>query len=143
MSVTITHAKVSVNTAAPADSTLVAGTDWNNNHTINPSSERAPAVNATVAILASDVEVAIDTSGGAVTVNLPSAAAWAAANPLGLPLSIQDKNGHAATNNITPSLNGADTFRGGVTPVVTANYGSLVLRPAGNPVTGWKVVSLN
>ena len=143
MSVTITHAKVSVNTATPPDPSLVGGTDWNNNHTINPAVERLPAVAGTVAILTSDVEVAIDTSGGAVTVTLPSAAAWAAANPLGSPLTIQDKNGHAATNHITPTLNGGDTFRGGVTPVVTANYGSLVLRPAGNPVTGWKLVSLN
>jgi hypothetical protein len=108
------------------------------------ATERQPASAATIAILTTDVEVGIDTRTTAVTANLPSAAAWATANPNGLELTLIDIFGNAAANNITPALNGADTFfYGGVTPIITSNFGLLKLRPAGSPVTGWYVRGIN
>jgi hypothetical protein len=89
-----------------------------------------PASAATITISANWLEVGIDTRSTAVTVNLPSIATWAAANPFGLPLSILDYYGNAATNNITPVPNGTDAFQwGGVTPLIESNFGILRLRP--------------
>jgi hypothetical protein len=91
---------------------------------------RKPASAATIAVNASDIEVGIDTRSTAVTVNLPAVAAWVAANPFGLTLSILDYYGNAAANNITPSPAGGDTFNwGGVTPKILGNFGILRLRP--------------
>lgn len=105
---------------------------------------RLPASAATVAILTTDIEVGLDTRTTAVSATLPSAAAWAVANPNGLELTLVDIFGNAAVNNITPALNGADTFfYGGVTPKITSNFGLLKLRPAGSTVTGWYVRGLN
>jgi hypothetical protein len=111
---------------------------------------RLPPFNATINLTSSDIEVGIDTGGGPVTVNLPSAALWAAAFPgglTGLDLCIVDINGNAANNAITPALNGADIFKyGAVVPVISANFGTLRLRPygpIGGPVTGWYVRALN
>lgn len=105
---------------------------------------RAPAAAATIPILTTDIEVEIDTTAAAVSATLPSAAAWAAANPNGLELTLIDINGHANAHNITPVLNGADTFSyGGVTPKITADFGLLKLRPTGSPVSGWYVRGLN
>jgi hypothetical protein len=105
---------------------------------------RQPAAASTIAILASDIEVGIDTTSSAVSATLPSAAAWVAANPgNGLELVLTDIKGHAAANNITPSLNGSDAFAyGGVTPVISANFGSLRLRPMTAPA-GWYVRGVN
>lgn len=105
---------------------------------------RLPASAATVAILSTDIEVGIDTRTTAVSATLPSAAAWAAANPNGLELTLVDIFGNASVNSITPALNGADTFfYGAVTPIITSNFGLLKLRPAGSPVTGWYVRGIN
>lgn len=104
---------------------------------------RTPAFNATIPILTTDVEVGVSTVTSAVSVTLPSAAAWAATTKNGLDLTILDLTGNAATHNITPTLNGADTFLQGVTPVVTANFGSIRLRPSGSPITGWYVRGVN
>jgi hypothetical protein len=105
---------------------------------------RYPAQAASINILTTDVEVGIDTSVAPTTVVLPSAAAWAAAQPNGLELCIFDRNGHAFSNNITPSLNGADVFVEGVTPKITQVFGILKLRPVGSPsVNAWKVRGLN
>jgi hypothetical protein len=101
---------------------------------------RTPASSATIAILTTDIEVGIDTTSTAVSATLPSAAAWAAANPNGLDLSLVDIKGNAGTNNITPTLNGSDVFSyGGVTPVINGNFGVLRLRPTS---TGWYVRGL-
>lgn len=143
MGITVTHAKVLTGIADEAAPNEVHPSDWMAGHVITGQNERTPAQAGSVNILTSDIEVGIDTSGGSVTVALPSASAWAAANPFGNELVIQDRTGNAATNNITPSLNGGDTFRGGITPVVTTAYGILKLRPAGNPVSGWKITGLN
>jgi len=105
---------------------------------------RLPVAAGTIAINATDIEVGIDTTSTAVTVSLPSAAAWAAQNPNGLELTLVDINGHAAAHNITPSLNGADVFYyGGVTPKIQVNFGLLKLRPGGSPVNGWYVRGIN
>lgn len=105
---------------------------------------RLPASAANVAILATDVEVGIDTRTTAVTAQLPNSAAWLAANPgNGLELTLVDINGNASVNNITPALDPADAFAyGGVTPVIFANYGSLRLRPMTAP-PGWYVRGVN
>lgn len=105
---------------------------------------RLPPSAATIAILTTDIEVGLDTRTTAVSATLPSAIAWAAANPNGLPLVLVDINGNAATNNITPTLNGSDTFSyGSVTPIVNSNFGRLELRPSGSPVSGWYVRGIN
>lgn len=105
---------------------------------------RMPLSAATIPITTADIEVGIDTRTTAVSATLPSASAWAAANPNGLELTLVDIRGNAAANAITPTLNGADTFfYGAVTPTVTSNFGLLKLRPAGVPVTGWYVRGIN
>lgn len=104
---------------------------------------RKPASGATIAILTSDIEVGLDTRSTAVSATLPSAVAWASANPNGLELSLVDYYGNAATNNVTPTLNGADAFAyGGVTPKITANFGVLKLRPDPS-LPGWVVRGIN
>lgn len=97
---------------------------------------RLPAAAATVNILASDIEVGINTGTAATACPLPSVAAWAAANPNGLELTLFDATGNAAAHAVTPSLNGTDVFTQGVTPVIGAAYGQIKLRPvivAGGP----------
>lgn len=104
---------------------------------------RQPAAAATVAILTTDIEVGLDTTSTAVSATLPSAAAWAAANPNGLELVLVDIKGNASVNAVTPTLNGSDAFSyGGVTPVINANFGSLRLRPMTSPA-GWYVRGIN
>lgn len=106
---------------------------------------RLPAFGASISILTSDIEVGINTGTGAVNVNLPSALAWSRVFPggsTGLDLVIVDVTGNAPTHNITPVLNGADTFLEGVTPVITTAFGSMRLRPKGNPVNGWYIRGL-
>lgn len=104
---------------------------------------RKPVSAATVAILSTDIEVGLDTRTTAVSATLPSAVAWAAANPNGLDLTLVDYFGNAAANAITPSLFAGDAFAyGGVTPVVNANFGGLKLRP--DPaLPGWYVRGIN
>lgn len=116
-----TAVAVTINTLYTAeDSHSVGGTT---------SNTRLAAAAASVPILATDVEVGIDTGAAPTSCPLPSVAAWLAANPSGLDLEIFDYTGHAATNNITPSLNGTDVFTQGVVPVISNNFGSLRLRP--------------
>jgi hypothetical protein len=104
---------------------------------------RKPASAATIAIGTADIEVGIDTRSTAVTASLPSAVAWAAANPNGLELVLNDYYGNAAANAITPSLFAGDAFvYGGTVPVITANFGLLRLRP--DPaLPGWIVRGVN
>lgn len=96
---------------------------------------RRPAAAAVVAILTSDIEVGIDTSATAVTANLPSATAWAAANQNGLELTLLDYTGNADTHNVTPVLSGSDIFVGGFTPQLLNPFALIKLRPV--PGVGW------
>jgi hypothetical protein len=99
-----------------------------------------------VTVALTDIEVPIDATAGPITVALPNAAAWQAQNPSGLDLTIIDINGQAGSNNITPSLNGADIFQyGGVVPIISAPFGTLRLRPyaRGGVVLGWFVKAVN
>lgn len=101
---------------------------------------RLPAAAASVPITTADIEVGIDATSTAVSCPLPSAVAWAAANPNGLELTIFDFKGQAVAHNITPTLNGADTFVQGITPVIKAAYGQIKLRPVG---ASWYVRGIN
>jgi hypothetical protein len=102
-----------------------------------------PPSPATVAILPTDIEVGIDTRTTEVTATLLGAATWAAANPNGLELVLNDYFGNAAANAIAPSLFAGDSFvYGGVTPAVSANFGLLRLRPDPS-LPGWVVREFN
>ena len=127
------------------DSNLVSSNAWNDQHAVTGSADpinlptilvREPAQAATITLTTADVEIGIDTSGGAVSVNLPSVAAWALANPYGLPLTIYDRTGQANVSNITPVLNGGDTFLRTVVPLVNGRFGNIKLRP-NNARKGW------
>lgn len=100
---------------------------------------RSPAQASTIAAAASDVGLEVDTSGGAVTVTLPAVADWVTANPGMLELYIIDRTGNAATNNITPTLAGSDTFVSAVTPKVRSAFGNIRLRP-NTASTKWNTV---
>lgn len=90
---------------------------------------RLPAAAASVPIVIADIEVGIATNVAPTSCPLPSVAAWAAQQPNGLELCIFDYTGNAATNNVTPTLNGTDVFVQGVTPVINHAYGLIKLRP--------------
>lgn len=96
---------------------------------------RTPPAASSVPILLSDIEIGIDTSSSAVNALLPSATTWASTNRSGLELVILDYTGQGDTHNITPVPDGADTFLGGLTPLVTSPYGLIKLRPI--PGLGW------
>lgn len=106
-----------------------------------PAAPRTPVSAATVAILTTDFEVGIDTRTTAVSANLPSAAAWAAANQQGLDLTLFDLYGNANANNITPVPDGADVILyGAITPKVLTDFGKIALRPlTAAPGPGWYV----
>lgn len=67
-----------------------------------------------------DCIIGVDTSGGAVTVTLPSAGAVA-----GKVFVIHDEGGSAGTNNITVATEGSETIDGNSTATINSNYGSL------------------
>jgi hypothetical protein len=102
---------------------------------------RLPVFASTINILASDIEVGVNTSAGPVTVNLPSALTWSSTRSLGLDLTILDASGLAATNNVTFVLNGGDiVLQMPTLPPLTQNYASLRLRPFGTvSVVGWYI----
>lgn len=102
---------------------------------------RLPANAASVTILTTDVEVGINTSSQAVACTLPSVAAWAAANPNGLELTVFDYSNNASVNNIT--FTASDTFVQGATPSVTANSGLVKLRPVIGTSNQWYVRGVN
>lgn len=104
---------------------------------------RLPAQSSTVAINSTDIEVGINTTSSAVTCPLPSVASWSATNPNGLELTIFDATGHAATNNISFTLNGTDTFLDGTTPQITGNFGLIKLRPVLGSPNSWYIRAIN
>jgi hypothetical protein len=106
---------------------------------------RKPPSAQLVEILPTDTDVGIDTRSTAVTVDLPQASAWAAANPHVRELIIYDYSGNAVLNNITPSLFAGDSFAGawrGARLVINANSGLLRLRPDPS-LPGWIISGLN
>jgi hypothetical protein len=89
-------------------------------------------------ILPTDTEIYVNRAG-AVTLTLPSAAAWFAAQKTAAPLTIKDISGASSTNNITINRAGTDTIDGATSFVITSDYGGIKLRPpsaAGN----WAIV---
>jgi hypothetical protein len=82
--------------------------------------------------VATDTLLLLTTSGGAITINLPSAA-----SRNGYPLRIKDNTGNAATNNITIARNGADTIEGRTSFIIANNWGLIELQP----VTGGWIIS--
>lgn len=94
-----------------------------------PSSAPTPVAFAQspYVVLPTDAVLYVDSSGGAVTINLPAAAAR-----LNRPLIVKDVAGGAAVagHNITIVPNGAETIEGLANLVIVANYGGFSLSPA-------------
>ena len=82
-------------------------------------------------VLATDTYLAIDASGGAVTINLQAGSART------LDLEIKDVTGDANANNISVVANGTDTVDGLATYPINADFGGVKLRPQTN---GYAVV---
>lgn len=94
-------------------------------------------ITATGAVSAASVVVQTNQSAS-MTVTLPGAAAWAAANSkYGIPLSIFDISGAASTNNVTINPAGADTLSGLSSLTIDTDYGGYRLEPT---ASGWVVV---
>lgn len=72
----------------------------------------------------SDQILLVNTSGGAVTINMPLAAARA-----GLDLTIKDDTGNAAANPISVVASGAETTDGLATYPIDSNYGAATFAP--------------
>jgi hypothetical protein len=83
-------------------------------------------------VLATDVALYVDPTGGAITINLQASAARA-----GVPLIIKDVTGHAAANNISLVGNGAETTDSLATYLINADFGGVTL----NPLTGGYTVA--
>ena len=80
-------------------------------------------------VAATDIEVQVN-GAGAVVLTLPNSVTWAASSGWrGLPLSITDISGNAATNNITINPSGGQTISNLASLTIDANYGSFSLRP--------------
>ena len=86
-------------------------------------------------VQASDYVLEVDTSGGAVTINMPSVALRG-----GKPLEVKDVTGNASANAISVVRNGTDTIDGQTTYPMAADFISLNFRP-NKAGTGWEVTS--
>ena len=75
-----------------------------------------------------DTFLFVDTTGGAVTIDLPAASGRTG------PIRVKDIKGDAATNNITITPNGTDTIDGLSSLVINSNYGGYFLYPVSG---GW------
>ncbi len=75
-------------------------------------------------VLASDRVLYVDTSGGAITINLQPAAGRG-----GIPLTVKDVSGNAAANNISIVRNGAETIDGLTTYPINMDFGGVRLNP--------------
>lgn len=126
MGLSITHT-----TQSPVTDDLQSGIigpdEWNEAHTISATVRTVTA--ATDTLTSADLIVYVNRAG-AVTITLPDAATWLAANAHGLPLRIKGINGAEHTNNITINRAGSDTIDGATSYVITSDYGSVALRPA-------------
>ena len=80
---------------------------------------------------ASDYVVAVNTSGGAVTITLPENAA------AGTTYIVKDTAGSAASNAVTVSRKTADTIDGQTSVSITSNYGAITVVSNGS---NWFIV---
>lgn len=80
-----------------------------------------------------DVFIGVDSSGGAVTVNLPPAASY-----LGRVIEVYDVSGTASANTITIDASGGETISGSLTRAVTTSYGGLTIVSTG---TNWEILA--
>ena len=71
-----------------------------------------------------DSYLAVDTSGGAITINMPASASRG-----GLPLTIKDVTGNAAANPITVARAGAETIDGLTSYPLDAAYAAATFVP--------------
>lgn len=83
-------------------------------------------------VTSNDYTVAVDSSGGAVTVELPEAL------PVGCTLVICDVQGSAGTNAITITGVLPSTFDGAASYVINTSYGSVTLQQVAS--LAWKVI---
>lgn len=91
-------------------------------------------------VLATDVEVQVN-SAGATVLTLPLSTTWAASSGwTGLPLSIIDISGNASVNNITVNTSGGQTISGQASSTISNNWGVLQLRPKNGG--GWLRISV-
>lgn len=97
------------------------------------------SVAASYPVSNTDVEVQIDTAGGAYTITLPAASTWTGGTKNGLPLVIKDVTGHAQANNVTINRQGADVIDGATSLMIGTNFGGWSLRPLKSG-GGWTVV---
>ena len=82
-----------------------------------------------------DSYIAVNATGGAVTVNLPSCSSVGA----GRILDIKDANRISGTNNITLDGNGVtDTIDGAATHVISENGDSVTIVSDG--ITNWEII---
>lgn len=96
--------------------------------------ETVTVASGTYTLNAGDSFVAAATSGGAVTVNLESAARCGR----GHIVTVKDFNGAAASNNVTINRNGSDTIQGSASYTISTNYGVVRLMSDGSAT--WLVV---
>ena len=77
-------------------------------------------------VLATDYLLDVDTSGGAITINM-----MAAAVRNNLEITIKDSTGHASTpaNNISVVANGAETSDGLATYPIASDFGAYKFKP--------------
>ncbi len=85
---------------------------------------------------ATDHYIGLDTSGGAIQVDLQGAGDAAE----GRVIIIKDETGDAATNNITVDANGSETIDGSETQVINNAYGSLTLVCTNRGGKQWAIV---
>lgn len=83
-------------------------------------------------VLATDYLILVDTSGGAVTINMMAAAARN-----NLPVEIKDSTGNAAANPISVVRNGAETIDGLTTYPMASDFVAYTFKPA---TGGYKVI---
>ena len=94
-----------------------------------PNAPVTPPVTASGNIAASDVNVQTMQSAP-ITLVVPLSTAWAAASgKYGLPLSIFDGSGTAATNPVTINFTGGETVSGLSSRTIATNFGGYRLRP--------------
>lgn len=81
--------------------------------------------NSPYAVLPTDYLILVDTSGGAVTINMPLAATRA-----NLPVEIKDSTGNAAANPISVVRAGAETIDGLTTYPIASDFAAFTFKPA-------------